>query len=245
MKNNNNNKNIQMETDNIPHFDVDISMPNVKQINKSSVHSDKVSTQKFSLGLKLDLGSGNNPRHGFESVDLFAPNAKWKQNLLEFPWPWGDEQVAELHCSHFIEHIPMAYINSKNEITLVPTDETSIDLMNKFFDECYRVLQPNGRLTLQWPCSRSDRAFQDPTHRRFIPETAMLYLNKQWREAVGLGHYLSQCNFTDGNGGMPIVTPLQTNPEFQLYSNEAAMRRMRESWNVITDFTCTLFKEAN
>lgn len=239
-KSNKKNEVVNTETDNLPRFNVDVP---ISATQPTKVESIVPRTQKISLGLKLDLGSGNNPRAGFESVDMFALNAKWKQNLLEFPWPWGDEQVAEIHCSHFIEHIPMAYINSNNEITLVPTDVTSIDLFSKFFDECYRILQPNGRMTIQWPCSRSDRAFQDPTHRRFIPESAMLYLNAQWREAVGIGHYSSQCNFTDGNGGIPVVMPVQPSPELQFYSNEAAMRRMRESWNIITDFTCTLVKE--
>lgn len=199
-----------------------------------------------SLGLKLDLGSGNTPRHGFEGVDLFAPNAKWKQNLLEFPWPWGDEQVSEINCSHFIEHVPMVYITSNDEvdhITQIPVDEKSQDLLLRFFDECYRVLQPGGKLHLQWPSNRSDRAFQDPTHRRFIPPMFVGYLNREWREATGLGHYLCKCNFTDGSKKMAVVNPIGVNPDFQYYSAEASGRRIAESWNTFLDWQAVLVKE--
>jgi hypothetical protein len=197
---------------------------------------------QYALGLKLDFGSGDNPKPGFDGVDFFAPKAKWKQNLFEFPWPWGDGQVAEINCSHFIEHIPMAYVDKKENVAFIPT-ENSVDLLVRFFDECYRILMPGGKMTVFWPNHRNDRAFQDPTHRRFIPPTMVLYLNKNWRVACGLSHYLGNCNFTDGSGNVAIVNPIGTNPEFQMYSQEAAMRRMNESWNVIADWQAILIKE--
>ena len=194
------------------------------------------------LGLKLDFGSGDNIKHGFEGVDLYSDQARWKQNLFEFPWPWGDEQVAEINCSHFIEHIPMLYWdNAEEKLTPIPSENT-VDLFVKFFDECYRILQPNGKMTCTWPCNRSDRAFQDPTHRRFVPPAGMLYLNKKWREMNRLGHYLGISNFTDGKGNPPLATPIGVNAEFELYSQEAVMRRMSESWNVIADWQCILIK---
>lgn len=213
-------------------------------IGVAALHTEKekVVVAKHKLGLKLDFGSGDNIRPGFEGVDLYAKKAKWKQNLLEFPWPWGDEQVAEIHCSHFIEHIPMVYINKDETASIMP-GEDSLDILLKFFDECYRILMPGGKMTCIWPCNRSDRAFQDPTHRRFIPPMFVGYLNKQWRDSQGLSHYLGTCNFTDGNGSLPAVVPIGTNPEFQLFSQEAAARRMQESWNTISDWCATLIKD--
>ena len=195
------------------------------------------------LGLKLDLGCGETPRNGFEGVDLYASKAKWKQNLLEFPWPWGDEQVAEIHCSHFIEHIPMAFVDSEGEISIMPKED-STDLLVKFFDECHRILVPGGKMICQWPCNRNDRAFQDPSHRRFIPPMIVGYLNKRWRDMNGLGHYLGSCNFTDGNGNIAAVIPIGINPEFEYFSQEASGRRMLESWNTVGDWQATLIKEA-
>lgn len=195
-----------------------------------------------SLGIKLDLGCGNHPRPGFEGVDMFAEQAKWHQNLFEFPWPWGDGQCAELYCSHFIEHIPMLYVDDKNNTSHMPS-EKSVDLMVRFFDECWRVLAPGGRMTIVWPNVRSDRAFQDPTHRRFIPPMMVAYLNQTWRTLNGLTHYLGTCNFTDGNNSIPQVTPIGINPEFEFFAPEASQRRIAESWNVVNDWQAILIKD--
>ena len=56
--------------------------------------------------LKLDLGAGQSPREGFEGVDLNAPNPAHRVDLFSYPMPWEDSSVDELHCSHFIEHLP-------------------------------------------------------------------------------------------------------------------------------------------
>ncbi len=41
----------------------------------------------------------------------------------------------------------------------------------------------------------SARAFQDPYHRRFIPEATWSYFNREWREQTGLDHYPIHCDF--------------------------------------------------
>lgn len=212
--------------------------------DKTNENEVKIAPKR--LGLKLDLGCGDNIRNGFEGVDLYATKARWKQNLFEFPWPWGDNQVAEINCSHFIEHIPMLYVDrDTGTVSVIPT-EKSLDLFLMFFEESYRILQPGGKMVCQWPCNRSDRAFQDPTHRRYIPPMSVCYLNKKWRDMNGLGHYLGDCNFTDGNGdNPPNVTPVGVNPEFQLFSPEAAARRMQESWNTINDWYSVLIKPSD
>lgn len=46
--------------------------------------------------LRLDLACGQNPREGFEGVDLWA-GATHRVNLLRFPWPWQDGEADELH----------------------------------------------------------------------------------------------------------------------------------------------------
>lgn len=199
-----------------------------------------------SAELKLDLGGGENVRAGFECVDFFAPTAKYKVNLLQFPWPWADNSVSEIHCSHFIEHIPMVYA-PKNKITDalgrnlggnggykdVPTDPGDRDLLCLFMDECWRVLKPNATMTVFVPAHRNDRAFQDPTHRRFITPTTFGYFNKMFRDVNKLGHYLCNCNFDSR------VDPIVPN-EMGALSPEVAQRRVNHEWNHVLDWQAIL-----
>ena len=173
--------------------------------------------------IKLDLGGGQNVREGFDCVDIMA-GAKHQVNLVEFPWPFETDSVTELHSSHFIEHIPM------KETT------TGKDWLFAFFDECYRILVPGGVLSLVWPCNRSDRAFQDPTHRRFIPNATMFYMNKAWRDMNKLDHYNVQCDF-ELVSIVPIIPA-----ELTLLHPEAQARRVIESWNTVMDWQAVLKK---
>lgn len=140
---------------------------------------------------KLDLGCGQSPKEGFEGVDIW-PGAKHVVNLFKYPWPFEDNSVLELHASHFIEHIPAIEVDAHGN--QVPFGEGQ-DALFRFFDEAWRILIPEGFFALQWPSLRSDRAFQDPTHRRFIPEAMLNYLHKPWRETQKLDHYNVKCNF--------------------------------------------------
>lgn len=176
---------------------------------------------KVEQPLKLDLGCGQSPKEGFEGVDIGGDVAKYKQDLLKFPWQWEASSVDELHTSHFIEHIPMG------------VDDTGKDLFFAFFDECHRILKPKGTMTVIWPALQSVRAFQDPTHRRFIPAESMLYLSAEWRKLNKLDHYRVSCDFA-----------VNVNPTVQqaeaLRHPTVGSNRMRELWNVAVDFHAVL-----
>lgn len=170
--------------------------------------------------LKLDLGCGQSPREGFTGVDLWAPDAQ-KVDLMRFPWPWDTSVVDELHCSHFIEHIPQA------------NDDTGKNLFFSFFDECWRVLKPKGSITCIFPALQSVRAFQDPTHTRYIPAETMLYLSAEWRKINKLDHYRVNCDFSVSVN--PTVQQAETLRHPQVGTN-----RLREMWNVAVDFHAVL-----
>jgi predicted SAM-dependent methyltransferase len=91
-------------------------------------------------------------------------------NLTEFPYPFADESADAIFSSHFLEHLD------------------GFERM-KFFDECYRILKPKGKIRCVHPYYKSVRAIQDPTH-KFPPisENSYLYWNKGWREANKLTH---------------------------------------------------------
>lgn len=178
-------------------------------------------TKETTSKINLDLACGQSPREGFESVDAFAPNAKYKVNLLKFPWPWADSSVDEIHCSHFIEHIPMEEVDGK-------------DMLFAFFDECYRILKPTGKMTVICPSARSNRAFQDPTHRRFIVAETFLYFNAEWRLANKLDHYHVNCNFKS------TVIPMVLQAAIDQKKPEELNMMVHHYWNITLDFQGTL-----
>jgi predicted SAM-dependent methyltransferase len=130
--------------------------------------------------LKLDLGAGNNCREGFVGVDFVkTPAVKYVHDLFKFPWPFKDNSVEEVHISHFFEHIPAK-------------------TRPKFMDELYRVLAPEGKVTIITPYYNSVRATQDFTHEwPPISPNSFLYFNRKWREDNKLTHgfYEMTCSF--------------------------------------------------
>lgn len=172
--------------------------------------------------LRLDLGSGPNPREGFEGVDWHA-DVKHKVDLFVCALPFADASVDEIWCSHFMEHIPADYLDGR-------------DRLCAFMDECWRVLKVGATMTVIVPNARSNRAFQDPTHRRFFVAESFLYFNREWREANKLGHYLCTCNFA--GSANPIIPT-----ELSLLHPEAQARRFNESWNTVMDWQAVLVKQ--
>jgi hypothetical protein len=202
-------------------------------------NSSKWATPDAIQPVRLDLGCGKNPREGFEGVDIWG-GATHQVNLLRFPWPFGDDSVDEIHCSHFIEHIPMAYLEPDGIYTTVQSSPHAQELFFAFFDECYRILKktdnhqnPLGRMTVVCPSARSSRGFQDPTHRRFIVAETFLYLNRSWRTLRRLDHYNTRCNFEVEV--VPIV--LQ---ELTARPQEWQQVALQHYWNATMDWQANL-----
>lgn len=196
--------------------------------------------------LKLDLGCGQNPREGFEGVDLYAPNATHKVDLFKLPFPWADGSVAEIHCSHFLEHLPArevgyddlssAYPRSCPVFARAPPpDALGKDFLFAFMDECYRVLAPGGVMTIIVPSATSDRGFQDPTHRRFFVQATFLYFAREWRRMNQLDHYRVECDFAVNVN--PIIPS-----ELSVLHPEAQARRFNENRNTVLDWHAVLTK---
>ena len=150
--------------------------------------------------MKLDLGAGINKKEGFIGVDVRAfPGVDVVADLTK-PWPWADESVDEVHCSHMIEHL---------------TAEQRIFFVN----ELYRVLKPKGTATLIAPHWASTRAYGDLTHQwPPVCEMWFFYLDKDWR-AVNAPHNDGYtCNFTSTWGYGMHQSLLTRNPEFQQFA---------------------------
>lgn len=175
--------------------------------------------------LKLDIGCGKRPREGFTGVDRFPPADGITIDVLRGSWPWPDNSVDAIVCSHFIEHIPM-------------TERGGLDLLCAFVDDCYRVLKPGGTMELIWPALQSVRAFQDPTHRRFIPLETMLYFDREWRRANQLEHYLGSCDFVTTSSGY-VPSPAMSDAA-AFGTQEAIGGLLQRSWGMAIDYTAIL-----
>lgn len=185
--------------------------------------------------LKLDLGCGQRPREGYEGVDI-APGEGVAHvvDLFSFPWPFETGSVAAIHTSHLVEHIPHGTPGQP-------------DLFLQFWDEAYRILRkptgqpgdddhhPGGRADIIHPYSRSDRAFWDPTHTRYIHEMTWYYLDREWRVAQGLDHYPVSCDFR-----VVTIDAALGDQNFQARSREAQEFQRAHYFNVIHDLSVIL-----
>lgn len=173
---------------------------------------------------KLDIACGQNKTKGFTGIDI-SGDADITHDLFKFPWPIKTSSVSEVACNHFVEHIPHYRPDW-------PKDDKGNDVDGwwLFFDELHRILKKGGTARIIHPYFMHGRAFWDPTHVRFISEVTWQYLSKEWREAQGLDHYPTKCDFelvnVDGTG-IP--------DEFMVRAMDQQMYARTHYWNVIAD----------
>lgn len=118
--------------------------------------------------LNLDLGSGPNKKEGFIGVDKYKmKGVDVVCDLGKEKWPWKDNSVDEVNCTHFIEHL--TNFNGKWERT-------------HFFNELHRVMKKGAKASLVFPHWASERYYGDPTHCEPFSEMGFYYLDKEWRD---------------------------------------------------------------
>ncbi|ACD95808.1 methyltransferase domain-containing protein [Trichlorobacter lovleyi] len=163
--------------------------------------------------LKLDIACGKNKRPGFVGVDLWE-GADIVVDLWQFPWPFEDNSVDEVFCSHYIEHTP--------------------DLI-AFINELYRIMKVGAKAEIIAPYYSSIRAWQDPTHLRAISEATFYYFSKKWRLINRLDHYPLTVDFNfDCN--------LLLDPYWQEKSEEEKKFAIRHYVNAVSDIQARLIK---
>src|SRR3990167_4643725 len=175
--------------------------------------------------LRLDLACGNNKQKGFIGIDITKKETKAdiEHNLLkDFPWPFEDNSVDEVFCSHFLEHIPQG--------------DGYHDPLWDFFNELWRILKPGAGVRFVCPYYTSVRAFQDPTHHRFINEPMFQYFDKEWRKLNKLEHYPVHTNFK------VVKIDHSVSEEFIGKAQDAVSYQAMHMWNVVTDIMVTLQK---
>ena len=132
--------------------------------------------------MKLDIASGQRPEPGYTGIDRW-PGADIVHDLFVFPWPIETGAVEAAHCSHFVEHIPHWRPGWEKDGWWL------------FWEEVARVCEPGALVTVIHPYLKTVRAFQDPTHERFIPTETWSYLSAEWRREAKLDHYDTDIDF--------------------------------------------------
>lgn len=131
--------------------------------------------------LKLDLGCGINKAPGYTGVDRIKfAGVDVVTNLAIAPWPWADESVSEVHCSHFLEHLTWP--------------ERIV-----FFNELWRVMKNDAQARIITPHPSNDCYYGDPTHKEPLSAWYRLYLSKLWRDTQA-PHVPYTCNFDSVDG---------------------------------------------
>jgi len=117
--------------------------------------------------LKLNLGSGQNPRAGYLNVDRAGtPDLLW--DLEKVPWPWETNSVGEVVLNHVLEHL----------------GET-VQAYFGIIKELYRVCAAGATIRIGVPHPRHDDFLNDPTHVRAItPQSLALFTKAQNRQVI-------------------------------------------------------------
>ncbi len=132
---------------------------------------DLIAARPIAAGLlRLNMGSGLNPLHGYINVDKEGEPDQ-RVDLEVFPWPWGDSTIGEMVWNHSMEHMgatPGAFIGIMREI--------------------WRVGADGCRVLIIVPHPRHDNFMNDPTHVRPVtPEMFHLFSKKANLECVARG----------------------------------------------------------
>lgn len=173
---------------------------------------------------RLDVACGQAKKEGFIGIDGVAgPGVDIVHDLMSFPWPIESGSIYEIHCSHFVEHIPVHLPDGKFG-------------MVEFMNEVYRILMPGGTIRIEAPYWTSERAWQDPTHCRAITDVTFLYFNKKHAEAMRVDHYTGKCNFE------PLSRTYCLTEEWESKAPEAQQWAIKHYVNVVADIHFVLRK---
>jgi predicted SAM-dependent methyltransferase len=184
--------------------------------------------------VKVDLACGDSKREGFIGVDIAnIDSVDIVHDLNIYPWPFEDDSVDEIHCSHYVEHIPHLGVQAALKVseTFEEFKEKLSDDKDgfiKFFNEMHRILKPEGKATVSVPHYMSVRAFGDPTHQRYVGDFSFYYLNKEWRDNNKLSHYGLTADFD-------MTYSYHISDELILKSQEVRTEAFQKDWNAVND----------
>lgn len=177
-----------------------------------------VTKKKADVLVKLDLGCGINKKEGFIGVDTIKFDGVDKVVDLTKKWPWKNNSVDEVHCSHMIEHL-------------------TSDQRCHFMNELWRVLKKGSTAMIVAPHWGSCRAYGDPTHVwPPVSEFYFQYLGREWRKTQAPHtEPMLKCNFHH-------VLAYGLNPQIAVRNQDFQMFAVAYYKEAATDIIATLTK---
>ncbi|HEX8354227.1 MAG TPA: methyltransferase domain-containing protein, partial [Pyrinomonadaceae bacterium] len=160
-------------------------------------------------GLRIDLGCGSAKKEGTLGVDMhWSPGVDRIVDLETQPLPFGDQSVAYVHSSHFLEHL---------------RDPTRI------FAEISRVCADGARVEIWTPYAWSNAAFIID-HKFFFTEDIYLHMcvwfTDFWGKILGARWVLEEFHY--------VVEPRTLS---YLHAKEISLDfAVRHLQNVVTEF---------
>lgn len=169
-------------------------------------------------------------------------------DLFRFPWVrssngalFNDNSVDLIWCSHIVEHIPHQVQLAKNLPEVYRRQyEPLIDSYDGwfvFFEECYRILKPNGRIIVIAPWGNSVPGDSDPTHTRRVLPNSFGYLSGDNPDAPF--DYHLKCHFEQDSELMVKYTNAW-HTRLASATPEEATRASYMYYNVIETFRLSL-----
>jgi len=155
-------------------------------------------------GIKLNLGSSDDRREGFFSVDRVPPADLIAD--LRCAWPWQRSSVAYIYAKDICEHLDNAEF---------PGQKGIIWCMN----EAHRVLRPGGQIELIVPSLPGKAPWVDPTHVSVWTDDLRFYFDERWnnprgeRGRLGPGMGITALFRTVGGRSGKDWTPIQYAPD--------------------------------
>ena len=121
--------------------------------------------------LKIDIGGGRNAENGFKTLDMIE-ESDFICNLEKDRFPFEDESVSEFKTNHTFEHI---------------------DNIIHVFNEVWRTLQWDGKITIKVPNKDCILAWQDPTHKRFWTTESFKFFCGEYLKKYKLDYGIKCC----------------------------------------------------
>lgn len=147
--------------------------------------------------LLVGCGNVHNKRIKFEGVDdMVGPGSPWDKfeqyarlhlsdfdqmicdkyngtywNLEEFPYPWLDDSMDEIHAYEVLEHCG---------------SQGDGDYFFAQFNEFWRILKPGGYMMISVPMWDAEVAWGVPDHKRVMPPGLFGFLTEDYYKDVGV-----------------------------------------------------------